>query len=130
MGDSVVHALDGVDLTTASKRVIPDAHTIAELVPHITTWIEVGRLRAEGDWTPVTDEQDFPAAAETEVEWASAVAELQAAVMRMDQMLENAEVAMLDQVSPDGRYTMRVMLDGVVQHNLYHAGQIAVLKKG
>jgi uncharacterized damage-inducible protein DinB len=78
----------------------------------------------------VADEDDFPPAASTASGWASAVAELQAAVVRMDQMLERADAAVLERLSPDGRYTVGVMLDGVVQHNLYHAGQIALLKKG
>jgi uncharacterized damage-inducible protein DinB len=32
---------------------------------------------------------------------------------------------------PGGKYSTRyVLLHGIIQHDLYHAGQIAVLKKG
>jgi uncharacterized damage-inducible protein DinB len=129
-GPALLELLDGVDLAAATARPIAAAHTIAELVPHITTWIDVARRRIGGDWSPVADEENFPPAATTDREWANAVTELQAAVVRMDQMLERADAAVLERVSPDGRYTVGVMLDGVIQHNLYHAGQIALLKKG
>jgi uncharacterized damage-inducible protein DinB len=129
-GPALLELLEGVDLAAATTRPIATAHTIAELVPHITTWIDVARRRAEGDWSPVADEENFPPAAASEADWTNAVAELQTAVVRTDQMLGQAEPALLERRSPDGRYTVGVMLDGVVQHNLYHAGQIAVLKKG
>ena len=118
-----------LELLAATKRPVAAAHTIAELVPHITTWIDVARRRIAGDWSAVADEENFPPAAATKVEWTNALAELRAAVGRMDQRLEQADPAVLERVSPDGRYTLGVMLDGVIQHNLYHAGQIAVLKK-
>jgi hypothetical protein len=35
----------------------------------------------------------------------------------------------LNELIPGERYTFYYLLHGVIQHNLYHAGQIAILKK-
>jgi hypothetical protein len=50
-------------------------------------------------------------------------AELAAAIEQLDD-------ARLEERAPGRDFSIYFLLHGVVQHNLYHAGQMALLKKG
>ena len=75
----------------------------------------------DADWPPVTD------AAETT--WKEAKAALQQSYETLHAHILNFPEDRLDEPVPDTTYSFYVMLHGVVQHDLYHAGQIALLKK-
>ncbi len=122
---------DGLSAEDASKHAIPGAHSIWEIVNHITAWNtiildELGgaavEITAEVDWPPVWDA--------SEVEWQRAVQKLVDACGRLRQTVEQLRDEQLDERpckrTSNSRY---VMLHGIVQHDLYHAGQIALLKK-
>src|SRR2546427_13156119 len=76
-GPSWRETLDGVTREAALHRPVPEAHTIAEIVLHATTWHDVVRRRLEGETPEVSDAQDWPPAAlSDEAGWAAAVARL------------------------------------------------------
>ena len=61
IGISVMANLAGVDARTAAARPIPDAHTIWELVLHLTTWLDIPRLRVElRRPIPAAPEENWP----------------------------------------------------------------------
>ena len=128
-GPSLLEVLDGVDIAVATSRPIPSAHTIAELVLHVTTWMRVTEGRLEGRWPEVNDAEDFPPQPGDETGWKGALDGLDAAVASLDQALSRSSDDNLSRHAPHGQYTLGLMLDGVVQHNLYHAGQMAILKR-
>jgi uncharacterized damage-inducible protein DinB len=131
-GPALREVLSGVAYQSAAQRPIPDAHTIWELVLHITVWISVPTQRIAGAEIPtLPPEQDWPAAPEpTESGWRQALDGLAEAQRNLE-----AEVGKLtddrlrDKVLGTVPYSIYTMLHGVAQHNLYHAGQIALLKK-
>jgi len=121
-----MEVLDGVDHHLANERPIAGAHSIAELVPHVTTWMDAVRRRLGGDWSIVSDEDNFPSPATTAEAWSQAVAQLREATEALERALE--QDVDLDRLEPDGRFTVLQLVVGAVQHNLYHAGQIAILR--
>jgi len=129
-GPSLQRLLDGVSAEDASKHAIQGAHSIWELVDHIAAWNTIVRLRLEGNFPKVTPEMDWPEVWEvSEVAWKSSLerlAESRALVRKAVEKLSDDELD--GKFTPDGgsRY---LMLHGLVQHDLYHAGQIAILKK-
>jgi hypothetical protein len=44
-------------------------------------------------------------------------------------VVKNLHPDKLDEIAPGKNHSLYVMLHGATQHDLYHAGQIAVLKK-
>lgn len=132
-GDSLLEILDGVAAAQASARRIPHAHTIWELVLHIAAWDGAVLRRLGGEAVELSDEQNFPPVRDTsETAWRKAVEH----VRRVHEELVGAAAefpdARLDERVPGkqgGHYTYYYMLHGVTQHELYHAGQIALLKK-
>lgn len=134
-GDSLLEILDGIAAAQAAARPVKHAHSIWELVLHIAAWDNAVRRRLAGESVQLPEEQNFPPVMDpSEGAWRRAV--------------ENAKRVhgeLIDAVSafPDERLSEKVpgknsepdwynfyyMLHGVVQHELYHAGQIAILKK-
>ncbi len=130
-GPAVLELLQGVTAAQAAARPLAGAHSIWELTLHIGVWEDVPRRRLLGerkddvppaeDWPPVTDTS---AAA-----WKSAVEQLQQRHRQLLDVISNLSDDGLAQTVPGMGYSVYGMLHGVVQHNLYHAGQIALLKK-
>lgn len=61
-GPSLLELLNGVTADQASRRPVPAAHTIWELVLHITACKEVVTRRLTGETVPdLPPEEDFPA---------------------------------------------------------------------
>lgn len=145
-GPALSEILEGVTAERASKRV-GDAHTIWELTLHIIAWTDIVRRRLEGERLTddnMTWEDNWPPVPEsTEENWKRTVNRAADANRRLWQRViafggekldapvhgENFVASVLDSNVPGKEYTYAVMVHGVAQHTLYHAGQIAVLKK-
>jgi len=134
-GDSLFEILNGITAAQASAHPIKHAHSIWELVLHIAAWDGAVRRRIAGESVSLSNEQNFPPVMDTsEGAWKRA---LEHARKTHDELVE-AVAAFPDErlgekvpgktQEPDW-YNFYYMLHGVVQHELYHAGQIALLKK-
>jgi len=129
-GPSVLELLADVDATKAAARPIPGAHSIWELVLHIAAWNEAAARRLEGDRAQLTDEEDFAAVTDTSDEaWQQAVEILQRSHRKLHDAIGELDESRLDQPILSGMTSVYGTLHGVIQHGLYHAGQIALLKK-
>jgi len=130
-GPSVSEALDGIDAALASRRVVPGAHTIAELAGHIAFWIAEGSRRIDGTHSAaVSDEQNFPStAAADEASWRRTLAALEAAHRKLHTTVLALTDERLDGAVAGSDPTMRGLLLGITQHSAYHAGQIVLLRK-
>jgi uncharacterized damage-inducible protein DinB len=132
-GDSVFEILGGVTATQAAARPIASAHTIWELVLHIAAWDGAVLRRLGGVALELSDAENFPPVSDTsEAAWRAALAqarrvheELVAAVA----ILPDSRLYEMVPGKQGAHYNFYYMLHGVAQHELYHAGQIALLKK-
>ena len=126
-GSPLRRLLDGVDDAAAHRRSIPAAKTMAELLAHITAWIEIVARRAAGEVFEVTPAMDFPDP--NGQTWSSLVAAAETAHAKLLEAVAQLDDATLRALVPDKPYTMAWMLDGLMHHNTYHGAQIALLKK-
>jgi uncharacterized damage-inducible protein DinB len=131
-GSSVSEILCCVSAEQAAERPIPDAHSIWEIVRHMSVWQRTVRERLQGRPIPsLPDDEDWPPIADiSDRAWAAAVAELREEYELLREEALRWADERLDEKTEGQRFTVYEMLHGVVQHNLYHAGQIAVLAKG
>jgi uncharacterized damage-inducible protein DinB len=136
-GPSLSDALDGVDARQAVRRPIADGHTIAEIVRHATVWTrEIARRLRTGlaqdleqpDWTETTVTNDD--------EWSAMLDALDAAQADLLAEMKSLTDADLERLIGDVRdralgsgISRYVMLHGLIQHHVYHAGQISLLRK-
>ena len=131
-GPSVREALAGVTAAQAHARPVASAHSIWELVHHIAVWESVGRRRLEGDpaQIDISSPEDWPPADDnSEAAWEQAKAALDHGHQALVEAIRRIPESRLDEPIFDGMSTVYVTLHGVIQHDLYHAGQIALLKK-
>ena len=129
-GPSVLEILENVTAVQASARPIEGAHTIWELVLHIRAWENACRRRLEGDRAELPDEEDWEPFDDTgEEAWKKTLTTLKESHERLSAAIAKLDDARLDEPILEGMPSHYVTLHGVVQHDLYHAGQIAILKK-
>ncbi|HEY2955376.1 MAG TPA: DinB family protein [Candidatus Eisenbacteria bacterium] len=130
-GPAVMEVLAGVTAARAAARPIASAHSIWEIVAHIAAWEDAVRRRLEGERVELTDAEDWPKIEDTgEKAWAAQLARLEAGHHALRRTVEGFDGSALDQPPGRNRSTAYMLMHGVIQHDLYHAGQIAVLKKG
>ena len=136
-GPPVSSILAGIDAQTAVSRPIAGAHSICEIVLHMTGWVRevarrlrdgIAREPEQGDWPSCT--------VRTESDWRAVIAGFDAANAELLAAIRAADDARLAEHIGDARepalgtgVTRYVTLHGIVQHQVYHAGQIAILKK-
>ena len=130
-GPSVLELLAGVSAAQAASHPIPGAHSIWELVLHLASDYDLVLRRLEGDGHPLTPAEDWPPCpASTEENWQRALQELKRLNARLRQAVREFPPERLDApLVPEVPYTAYTHFIGVTQHNLYHAGQIALLKR-
>jgi len=119
--------LDGVTDAQARAHPLPNVHSIIELVAHMCVWMDVVSIRLTGIAKELTSEEDWQDV--TQLPWADALEDLENAESRLSDAVARLSVDDLDRIVAGREYTTYVMVHSVIQHNLYHAGQIAILKK-
>jgi len=133
-GPSVLALLEGVTAQQAAAHPIPGAHSIWDLTLHIAAWESACLRRLKGDPAQLSDEEDWrPVSDTSETAWENTKRflvdthrELLEAIANLDESRLN-EPIIVNSTTPFS--TVYVTLHGGVQHDLYHAGQIAMLKK-
>lgn len=129
-GPSWREVLDGVGVQAALQRPLPSAHTIGELVLHTINWHEVVRRRILGESPQVTDEMDWPKAAfASEAEWKAAVQRLFDTGRTLSDTIRGFPDARLQEERGNDAGSWYHLMIGILQHDLYHAGQVGLLKK-
>lgn len=130
-GPSLMSLLEGVSAKSAAKRSIAGAHSIWELVNHIAAWNTIMCREMEGETVDVTGEHDWPPVRDkSETAWKKSIENLNDNRAKIRKTVERLRDDQLSEIPvPRTRNTRYVMLHGLVQHDLYHAGQIAILKK-
>ena len=130
-GPALGELLRDVTPEMAQARPIPGAHTIWELVLHITAWAEIARARVSGQriGDPPAHEDWPPVGATNGEEWTAAVERLQHSHRALATAVRDLEDAAIEAEVTGLEYTVSNLLHGVIEHGTYHGGQIALLKR-
>jgi hypothetical protein len=131
-GSPIRDLLAGVTAGQASSRPVPSAHTIWELVAHIDMYLGAAIEAVHGTPMPMWfgTEQDWPQTGEaTAPAWTAAGDTLFRNSDRLTDAIRLFTDARLQDTVPGRDYDFYYLFHGVVQHSLYHGGQIALLKK-
>jgi uncharacterized damage-inducible protein DinB len=131
-GPSLLDLLAEITPEQARARPVRSAHSIWELVLHIDIYLQVGLDATRG--TPMPQlfgtERDWPAlTADSAEAWFDAQDRLFEDAEKLAHAIEGFDEAKLTETVPGRSYDFYYLFHGIVQHSLYHAGQIAILKK-
>jgi len=130
--------LDGVDAERATRRILPPAHTIYELVHHTAAWAGEVARRLRGHEPSMPAEGDFPTTTSrvSDEEWRRVVARLNDAHQELIAVIEQFDETGLDERIGTSRdaplgsgVTYRTMIAGLLAHTAYHAGQAMMLRR-
>lgn len=131
-GPALRELLSDVKADKANAHPVAGAHSIWELVLHITVWTRAAEGATRGqpmakivgtpeDWPTVTDPSP--------VAWNAAQKQLFEAKDQLSAAIEHFGDGRLSDTVPGRKYDFYHLFHGITQHALYHAGQIAILKK-
>lgn len=130
-GPSLRELLDGVSADQAAQHPLPDTHSIWELVNHIRAWEAIVNRRAQGETvSEVPDEMNFPPVTDvSESAWQAALQQLDETNRALRAAIQQLDEAKLNELVAGKTHPLYFELHGALQHTLYHAGQLALLKK-
>ena len=132
-GTTLAGSIRGVAIDEALWRPAPARHNIWELTLHTAYWKYAVRRRLTGDkrgrfprpgsnWLPLPDPSDAAA-------WSRDVRLLKDEHRRLMETVARYPAARLGRRLPRSRWTAQESIHGVAAHDLYHAGQIQLLKR-
>ena len=129
-GPAVLALLEDVDAAAAAAKPLEDVHSIWELLLHVEAWDRAAMVRLDGEKCQPAGTENFPLVTQvTEVAWRRAASSAKRTHDRLVKTVAGLPESRLRDRVPGKRYDFYHMLHGIAQHELYHAGQIAILKK-
>jgi uncharacterized damage-inducible protein DinB len=131
-GPAVMEILRSVEAEQAVRRPIEAAHSIWELTLHMTAWAGIARQRLDGhalenpaaaaEWPPLPANPNAS-------EWTATLQHLSDAYESLALAARDLSDEALHARVAGTEYSVQTMLSGVVEHGVYHGGQIAILLK-
>jgi uncharacterized damage-inducible protein DinB len=137
-GSSRAALLADVTADQARRRPAATVHCIWELVLHMTAWAREVTRRLQGRTASEPEMGDWPTLPATPDEraWRAAVTALDEAHVALRDTVRGLDASRLTTRVGDDRnpplgtgVTIAQTINGLVQHDAYHSGQIALLKK-
>jgi len=128
-GPSVCELLAGVSAKDAASHPIAGAHSIWEIVLHLVAGYNLVLRRVRGEHAQLSPHEEWPPVAESST---GAWREIQRTLDDLNLQLQSAVRAFPpERLSQElgSEYPAFIQFCGAPQHDLYHAGQIALLKK-
>ncbi|WP_379084597.1 DinB family protein [Pedobacter sp. UC225_65] len=136
-GSNVLSLIQAANPQKVFTHPIPNAHSIAELVLHLTAWTEEVIDRIEGQIAKEPSRGDWPLPIEkTEEEWYRLVEDFRLVNEKLIRLITDLTPADWSSAVKDQRnrelgtgVDNSQLINGLIQHHAYHAGQIALLLK-
>ncbi|MGE5277674.1 MAG: DinB family protein [Acidobacteriota bacterium] len=131
-GANLRGALRGIQAREAGWRPAPGRHSIRELVLHVAYWKYAVRRMLTGEKRGAFPEKGsnwFPRnAPPTEKAWRSDLALLEREHRRLREAIASLPAAALSRRPRGSKHGTAKLVYGVASHDLYHTGQIQLLK--
>ncbi|HEV3121906.1 MAG TPA: DinB family protein [Isosphaeraceae bacterium] len=132
-GPNLKGSVRGLDARRACWRPAPGRHSIAEQVLHAAYWKYAARRRLRGDakgsfplkgsnWFPVTETL-------SEAEWRGYLRLLEAEHRSLRSAIADLRPEQLRQTPAGSKVSNDALIQGIAAHDIYHAGQIQLLKR-
>jgi hypothetical protein len=133
-GDSLREILNGVAAEQARSHPLRGAHSIWELLVHVEAWCNFAEGAVRGTpippWPAMPRELDWPLVSETsEIAWKEAVSSCFVSHLKLVEAIKSFPDERLQSTVPGREYNFYRLFQSTTQHAIYHAGQIALLKK-
>lgn len=132
-GPNLRGSIRGISAETASWRPRPDRHSIADNVVHAAYWKYAVRRRMTGEKRgsfPLKGSNWFTLPPPlTESSWKQYIALLDSEHRALREVVASFPSDRLRLVAPGGKTRYVYVILGIAMHDVYHAGQIQLLKR-
>lgn len=131
-GDDITSKLDGVTDDTAFIRPVEGVHSIAEVVAHMTYWRMslISRLKRDASFKASVESDDNwrdPSVLRVEG-WTRIREAFETSQQIIIELLSRQPAEILDTEYEKGR-TFDYLVEGIIDHDVYHLGQIGLIRK-
>lgn len=123
--------IEGLTDREAFKRPIPEVHSVAEHISHIIEWRKECLQRFEGQQTDLMNSPDDWKDNDTlsAIGWDNLRKLFYSSTTTLINALKGQDDAYLDTKFADTNYNFHYLVEGIIQHDLYHLGQIGITIK-
>jgi uncharacterized damage-inducible protein DinB len=131
-GRAVFILLEEVDPKKVYTRPNDTEHSMIELLYHMITWVDFTLKRVENDKTndlAAYGESDWRPINPKVHTWKKGLAEFKAIHKKIVTLLKDKDDTFLKEIVDYRKYNFRFLLNGMIEHNIYHIGQIAYINK-
>ncbi len=136
-GSPVYEIIDATTFDVAYERPPGGAHSVVEIVLHMIGWTEEVNLRMQGKEAGMPPGGDWPDAGEPDEErWQKLKDSFKLVNVALIDAISQVEDDKWQQPTNDKRnaalgtgVTYEALIRGLIQHHVYHAGQVAILNK-
>jgi uncharacterized damage-inducible protein DinB len=131
-GRAVYKLFEEIDESKVFTKSNDKDHSLIELLWHMNTWAEFTLANLENrspedlktiegnDWRTIDPQKHS---------WKKGMEELKSIHKKIAEILAEKDDSFLKDIVPNRKFNFRFMLNGLIQHNIYHAGQVAYVKK-
>ncbi|SHF08852.1 Uncharacterized damage-inducible protein DinB (forms a four-helix bundle) [Fodinibius roseus] len=132
-GEPIHSILKSVDPDNVFESPTEGIHSIGELVAHLITYrvFATRRLLGDNDYY-VSQENSFRwqrLYPEKKDAWDNLMGKLTTEHQHLLSILRESDGSILDKTVGGQSYSFRYLLNGIIQHDLYHLGQVVLIKK-
>ena len=131
-GRAVYELLEEVNESKVYIKPNDSSHSLIDLLYHMVTWAEFTQSRIEKksiEDMAAFDALDWRSIDPTTHTWQNGLAALKAAHTSIIEHLQIRKDIFLEEIVDYRKYNFRFLINGLIQHNIYHLGQIANLGK-
>ena len=129
-GLALAEVLEHVDAETAACPLAGGCHSLWETIEHVRIWMEIARQRLDGIANDIDEGADWPRVSDTSpAAWTRARAALEDAHRQLYAHVRGMADSDLENPVAGSDPSARGLLFGILQHNAYHGGQIACLRR-
>ena len=131
-GRAVYEILSEIDEAKVNAKLNNNSHSMLELLWHMNTWAEFVLANLENrsaDDLKTIEKNDWRNLDPAIHTWKKGMEQLQSMHKKIIELLVDKEDEFLKEIVPTRSFNYRFMLNGLIQHNIYHLGQIAYVKK-
>lgn len=136
-GSPVYEIVENISFEAAYEKPAGSVHNIAEIVLHMIAWTEEVMDRMNGLPSGIPTSGDWPeTGAPDEQKWQNYVDDLKLVNVNLVGIIQNFPNELWDNAVIDERdrelgtgVNYEELINGLIQHHVYHAGQIALLNR-
>jgi uncharacterized damage-inducible protein DinB len=131
-GKCVLHYIEKLEGKDLSKK-LSEGNNVAQIIEHMISWRHWGLQMFKGNydyWIKADSNQDWQRETSySEEDLNQLVSKLKQSQNEILDEISKKEDIWLSEMIPERKFTFGEALNGIIQHDIYHLGQIALLTK-